>query len=153
MMCRFCEPRPEGDPIRQLLQVLPQKLGGIVVHLPVANVLVMGDLLTMDGYPVVGGTLRGMIEAIEGLMPLMNESTKIIPGRGDITDRDGVCWFLEMMRTCEARILHLWRANANAPEILDARPTWDFDACWGHGDVTGRHFTKMILAGLGALPS
>jgi glyoxylase-like metal-dependent hydrolase (beta-lactamase superfamily II) len=43
------------------------------VFLSSANVLVTGDLLTHRSYPVIdessGGSLRGMIEAVERLLP------------------------------------------------------------------------------------
>ena len=40
-------------------------------------------------------------------------------------------------------------ANLTAPEIIAAAPTTEFDARWGTGYVTGLHFTRMVLAGLG----
>jgi glyoxylase-like metal-dependent hydrolase (beta-lactamase superfamily II) len=57
--------------------VLPQAPahtdGDVAVFLSSANVLVTGDLFTQRSYPVIdessGGSLRGMIEAVERLLP------------------------------------------------------------------------------------
>jgi glyoxylase-like metal-dependent hydrolase (beta-lactamase superfamily II) len=52
-----------AQPVRLLPQRPPHTDGDLVVHLPPANVLVVGDLLTTAGYLVIdessGGTLRG----------------------------------------------------------------------------------------------
>jgi glyoxylase-like metal-dependent hydrolase (beta-lactamase superfamily II) len=142
-----------AQPVRLLPQRPSHTDGDLVVHLPSANVLVMGDLLTTAGYPVIdessGGTLRGMIEAIESLLPLVDDDTVVVPGHGAMADRDGVLGFLDMLRTIEGRVLHLIAANLTAPEIIGGAPTAEFDARWGSGYVTGPHFTRMVLAGLG----
>jgi hypothetical protein len=90
-----------------------------------------------------------MIEAIESLIPLVDDDTVVVPGHGAMADRDGVLGFLSMLRTVEGRVLPLIAANLTAPEIIAAAPTAEFDARWGTGYVTGPHFTRMVLAGLG----
>lgn len=57
--------------------------------------------------------------------------------------------FLDMLCTIEGRLLPLIAANLTTPEIIAAAPTAEFDARWGTGYVTGPHFTRMVLAGLG----
>jgi glyoxylase-like metal-dependent hydrolase (beta-lactamase superfamily II) len=142
-----------AQPVRLLPQRPSHTDGDLVVHLPTANVLVMGDLVTTAGYPVIdessGGTLRGIIEAIESLLPLVDDDTVVVPGYGAMATRDGVLGFLDMLCTIEGRVLPLITANLAAPEIIAAAPTAEFDARWGTGYVTGPHFTRMVLAGLG----
>ena len=109
----------------QPVRLLPQRPSHLVVHLPSANVLVMGDLLTTGGYPVIdessGGTLPGMIEAIEGLLPLVDCDTVIVPGHGAMADRDGVLGFLDMLRTIEGRVLPLIAETSPLPRSLPPR--------------------------------
>jgi hypothetical protein len=101
------------------------------------------------GEEASGGTLGGMIEAIGSLLPLINDDTVVVPGHGGMAGRDGLLEFVDMLRTIEGRIRPLVAANLNVAEIIAAAPTAEFDRRWGVGYVTGEHFTRMILAGLG----
>ncbi len=111
----------------QTLELIPQESahtdGDVVVWLPSANVLVMGDLMTNGSYPVIDesscGSLHGMIQAIERLLPI------------------------------EGRVQRLIAADSSVAEILAAAPSAEFDPVWGRGYVTGTVFVRMILAGLG----
>jgi cyclase len=129
--------------------------GDVAVFLSSANVLVTGDLFTHRSYPVIdessGGSLRGMIEAVERLLPMINGDTVVVPGHGAATDRAGLVAFLDMMRSIEDRILVLIEAQREIPEIMAARPTAEFDSVWGRSYVTGAHFTRMALAGMGLI--
>jgi cyclase len=141
------------------LHLLPQAPahtdGDVAVFLSSANVLVTGDLFTHRGYPVIdessGGSLRGMIEAVERLLPMIDGDTVVVPGHGAATDRAGLEAFLDMMRSIQDRILVLIEAQREIPEIMAARPTAEFDSVWGRGYVTGAHFTRMALAGMGLI--
>src|SRR4029077_8900663 len=113
------------------LQLLPQAPahtdGDVAVLLPSANVLITGDLFTHHSYPVIdessGGSLRGMIEAVERLLPLIDGDTLVVPGHGAVTNRTGLTAFLDMLRSIEDRILVLIEAQREIPEITAARPT------------------------------
>ena len=138
------------------LQLLPQAPahtdGDVAVLLPAANVLITGDLFTHHSYPVIdessGGSLRGMIEAVDRLLPLLDAATVVVPGHGAATDRTGLVSFRDMLRSAEDRILALLEAGREPSEIATARPTADFDSVWGRGYVTGEHFTRMALGGM-----
>jgi cyclase len=141
------------------LQLLPQAPahtdGDVAVFLSSANVLVTGDLFTHRSYPVIdessGGSLRGMIEAIERLLPMIDGDTVVVPGHGATTNRAGLAAFRDMLRGIEDRILVLIEIQREIPEITAARPTAEFDSVWGRSYVTGEHFTRMALAGMGLI--
>jgi glyoxylase-like metal-dependent hydrolase (beta-lactamase superfamily II) len=141
------------------LHLLPQAPahtdGDVAVFLSQANVLVTGDLFTHRSYPVIdessGGSLRGMIEAVERLLPMIDRDTLVVPGHGAVTNRAGLAAFLDMLRSIEDRILVLVEAQREIPEITAARPTAEFDSVWGRGYVTGAHFARMALAGMGLI--
>jgi hypothetical protein len=65
--------------------------------------------------------------------------------------RTGLAAFLDMLRRIEDRILVLVEAQREIPEIIAARPTAAFDSVWGRGYVTGAHFARMALAGMGLI--
>jgi len=141
----------------ETLQLLPQPPshtdGDIVVYMSSADVLVTGDLFTNGSYPVIDesseGSLRGMIEAIERLLPLVKANTVVVPGHGPIANRHALADFLDMLHAIEDRILVLIDADLSVTEIIAATPTVEFDSTWGRGYVTGEYFARMILAGLG----
>jgi glyoxylase-like metal-dependent hydrolase (beta-lactamase superfamily II) len=139
------------------LHLLPQAPahtdGDVAVFLGSANVLVMGDLFTHHSYPVIDessrGSLRGMIEAVDRLLPMIDKDTVVVPGHGAATDRTGLLAFRDMLRSIEDRILVLIEAQREASEIIESKPTGEFDSLWGRGYVSGAHFTHMALAGMG----
>jgi glyoxylase-like metal-dependent hydrolase (beta-lactamase superfamily II) len=139
------------------LHLLPQTPahtdGDVAVFLPSANVLVMGDLFTHHSYPVIdessGGSLRGMIEAVDRLLPMIDGDTVVVPGHGAATNRVGLAEFRDMLRGIEDRVLALIEAGRQIPEVIAAEPTADLDPLWGRGYVTGARFTRMVLAGMG----
>jgi cyclase len=141
------------------LHLLPQAPahtdGDVAVFLSSANVLVTGDLFTHRSYPVIdessGGSLRGMIEAIERLLPMIDGDTVVVPGHGATTNRAGLAAFRDMLRGIEDRILVLIETQREIPEITAARPAAEFDSVWGRSYVTGEHFTRMALAGMGLI--
>ena len=141
----------------QTLELIPQEPahtdGDVVVWLPAANVLVMGDLMTNGTYPVIDesscGSLQGMIQAIERLLPFINAETAVVPGHGPIATRDDLVNFHDTLRTIEGRVQRLIAAGCSVAEILAAAPSAEFDPVWGRGYVTGTVFVGMIQAGLG----
>jgi cyclase len=112
----------------------------------------MGDIFTNGSYPVIDesseGTLRGMIEALERLIPLVNSETIVVPGHGPLADRHALLRFRDMLQTIEDRVLSLIKERLTGPEIIASSLTAEFDTAWGRGYVTGAYFIRMVLAGL-----
>jgi cyclase len=141
----------------ETLQLIPQEPahtdGDVAVWLPSANVLILSDLFTNGSYPIVDessrGSLRGMIEAIEQLMRLVNADTVVVPGHSAIGNRQTLLGFRDMLHTIEGRIQSLIASQSSVAKIIAAAPTADFDVVWGRGYVTGDIFIRMVLAGLG----
>jgi glyoxylase-like metal-dependent hydrolase (beta-lactamase superfamily II) len=142
---------------REALQLLPQEPahtdGDVAVWLPRANALIMGDLFTNGSYPIIDessrGSLRGMVEAVERLLRLVNGNTVVVPGHGPIGDRQTLLGFRDMLVAIEGRIRPLVALHLSVAQIVAAAPTREFDGVWGRGYVTGDVFVRMVLAGLG----
>jgi len=142
-----------AEQLRLLPQTPAHTDGDVAVFLPASNVLVMGDLFTNGSYPVIdessGGSLRGMVEAVEDLLAIIDGNSVVVPGHGAAADRTGLLAFRDMLRRIEDRILALVDAQLETGAIMSAQPTAEFDPLWGRGYVTGTHFTRMVLAGMG----
>jgi glyoxylase-like metal-dependent hydrolase (beta-lactamase superfamily II) len=76
--------------------------GDLAVFLSSSNVLVMGDLFTNGGYPVIdessAGSLWGNIDALERLLPLVDGDTVVVPGHGQGADRHALIRFRDKLQ-------------------------------------------------------
>ncbi|WP_430455164.1 MBL fold metallo-hydrolase [Rheinheimera sp.] len=75
--------------------------GDLVVWFKAQNVLHMGDLFFADRFPFIdlnsGGSVAGYIANTKTILSQVNDTTKIIPGHGDLMDKAGLQRFLTMM--------------------------------------------------------
>ena len=93
-----------------LLQTMPVSHtdGDLVVWFKAQNVLHMGDLFFADRFPFIdlnsGGSVAGYINNTKTILGQINDSTKIIPGHGDLMDKAGLQRFLAMMEQTLAEV-------------------------------------------------
>jgi glyoxylase-like metal-dependent hydrolase (beta-lactamase superfamily II) len=103
----------------------------IAIYFRKANVLHTGDLFFSVLYPYIdvshGGSVDGMIRASEKILGIVNENTKIIPGHGPLSNREGVKKFRDMLVTLRDRIKGQIREGKTLEEVLASKPTADFD--------------------------
>jgi len=109
--------------------------GDIFVHLREANVLVVGDLLAVDTYPlcdyVTFGWIGGMVDANKALLARCDEQTRIVPGQGPVQTRADLQRQYDMLVVLRDRLYELVRRGYSADELIDAKPTQDYDARCG----------------------
>ena len=78
-----------GEPVRALHAQPGHTDGDTVVFFTKSNVVHMGDDFVTYGFPFVdldsGGSVRGMIAAIDELLPQIPADAKIIPGHGPVS--------------------------------------------------------------------
>lgn len=93
-----------------LLQTMPVSHtdGDLVVWFKAQNVLHMGDLFFADRFPFIdlnsGGSVAGYIHNTKTILGQINDSTKIIPGHGELMDKAGLQRFLAMMEQTLAEV-------------------------------------------------
>jgi glyoxylase-like metal-dependent hydrolase (beta-lactamase superfamily II) len=62
--------------------------GDLYVYFPKQNVLAVGDVMSGQGWPVVdyttGGWIGGIVGALQRLQTMVNDDTRIVPGRGPL---------------------------------------------------------------------
>ena len=109
--------------------------GDLYVHLPASNVLVVGDVVSQGSYPMpdwtVGGWIGGLVDAGRQLLPLCNDATLIVTGSGAVVDRAHLQAQTEMLDTLKERIWQLMRKGLSDLDIVDSKPTADYDSQWG----------------------
>ena len=82
--------------------------GDTIVFFKEANVVHMGDIFVTYGFPFIdhnsGGSVQGMIAAVEKVKARINSDTKIIPGHGPISTPADLNTYLQMLRDTTAII-------------------------------------------------
>lgn len=119
----------------------------IVIYFRKANVIHTGDIFFVGGYPFIdiphGGSIDGMITAVDRLLGLINDNTKVIPGHGALSDRKGLQEYREMLVTVKERVELQIKEGNTLEEIIESKPTSDFDK--GRNDwMPSAGFVKII---------
>jgi glyoxylase-like metal-dependent hydrolase (beta-lactamase superfamily II) len=82
--------------------------GDLIIWLPGANVLHMGDVLELGAPPFIdywtGGTWKGMLAAIDAGLAIANDQTIIVPGHGPTTGRAGMAAYRAMLQDVGERV-------------------------------------------------
>lgn len=115
--------------------------GDSMVYFRGSDVVVAGDILNMESYPVIdierGGTIQGVVDALNWILDvavvehMMEGGTRIIPGHGRLTDAADVAYYRDMMTIFRDRILELKHRGMTLQQITAARPTRDYDRRFG----------------------
>ena len=121
--------------------------GDVFVHFRKANVIHTGDIF-FRYYPFIdidsGGSLTGLIAAIDRILAIADDKTRIIPGHGPLANRADLVEYREMLTTTSGRIRDLMKAGKTADEIVAAAPNADYDKKWTWVFITPERYTRMI---------
>jgi cyclase len=112
--------------------------GDTAVILSPANVVHLGDVFNMAGYPFIdadnGGSLEGVIAFCEAVLEAIPEDAVVIPGHGPVSDRAALEDYTGMLVTVRERLLEHIRAGRSFDDIMAAGVTAEWDA--SRGDPT-----------------
>jgi len=89
-----------------------------------------------------------MIEGIDAAIKLCNADTKVVPGHGAITDRNGLQAHRDMIIAIRDKIAPMVSQGKTLPEVLAAKPTAAYDAKVPGGDTTIERFVGQVYAEL-----
>ena len=82
--------------------------GDAILYFTQSNVLHTGDTYFRNRYPYIdlksGGSIDGYIKAVKKGLTLINDDTKIIPGHGEISNKEEYQSFLTMLETLRANV-------------------------------------------------
>ena len=126
--------------------------GDAAVHLMGSDVIVAGDLHFNYMFPFIdldsGGTVKGFIAGMRRLLKMAGENTVIIPGHGEIADRDDLQAALDMLIDAEKRVEALVREGKSADEVVAANPLADYHDQWNWGFITTERMTRTLYRSL-----
>ena len=115
-----------GDEIRMVHAPNAHSDGDLLFHFVKANVIHTGDLFFSNGFPFInisaGGTVEGMIKAADIILGMCDERTKVIPGHGSLSDREGVQAFKDLLVAGRDRIAALVKQGKSLEEAIASKP-------------------------------
>lgn len=141
-----------GDSVHSIHVPHAHTDGDSLVHFQKANVVHMGDTFFNGMYPFIdlssGGSIDGVIAAVDRGLALSDKNTVIVPGHGPISDRTGLLAYRDMLTTLRARIAKQVDSGRSIEAIVDSAPTQSFDEVWGGGFITPEAMVRTIAESL-----
>jgi glyoxylase-like metal-dependent hydrolase (beta-lactamase superfamily II) len=90
-----------GEDVRALHFPSGHTDGDSIIFFPKSNVVHMGDDFVRYGFPFIdlasGGSVEGMIAALQEVVPKLPPDVKVIPGHGKISNLDDVRAYVTML--------------------------------------------------------
>ncbi len=119
-----------GEDIRALHFPSGHTDGDSIIFFPKNNVVHMGDDFVRYGFPFIdvlsGGSVQGMIDALEKASAQLPADVKVIPGHGAISNLDDVRAFVKMLKETSAVV----QSAINAHKTLDQMKQEKILAAW-----------------------
>jgi glyoxylase-like metal-dependent hydrolase (beta-lactamase superfamily II) len=122
----------------------------ISVYFPEADLLHVGDTWWNAHYPFIdhdsGGSIDGMIGAVEQTLSMVSDNTLIIPGHGAVGRRSELVQYRDMLASSREKIAKLKASGRTMQQAVKAKPTAAFDEQYGKFVVNGDFFTRLVYA-------
>jgi len=100
--------------------------GDIIIHFKESNIFHTGDVFVRYGFPFIdqggGGSIDGMIKAIENLIAVTNDQSKIIPGHGNLSTKKDLIDYKDMLVTVRKRVADGKKQGKTLQQIADSDP-------------------------------
>ena len=131
--------------------------GDVIVRWQDANVVHMGDLFYNGGYPFIdlanGGSLAGVVAALEGTLARSDAETAVIPGHGPVATRAELAAYRDMLVAVGRKVREAVETGKSVEEVLASRPTAEFDERYAKGAVNPERFVRALYRDLSTPPS
>ena len=125
--------RQVGDKIVELIEVGPAHTNGdILVHVPSDKVVFTGDILFIEGHPILwAGPVKNWINACDRIISM--EVDFVVPGHGPVTDNRGVKAVRDYLAYIDTESRERFESGMSA---LEAAKEIDLDlfSTWGDGE-------------------
>jgi glyoxylase-like metal-dependent hydrolase (beta-lactamase superfamily II) len=144
--------RMNGEEVRLIPAPAAHTDGDTFVKFVKADVIMTGDFYRSIQYPNIdranGGSLPGLINALDAVIANAGPNTKIIPGHGPTADRNAVTAHRDMVIALRDKVAPLVREGKTQEQVVAAKPTADFDAKVQQPGTTGDRFIGQLYAEL-----
>jgi len=114
-----------GEDIRALYFPAGHTDGDSIIFFPKSNVVHMGDDFVTYGFPFIdvdsGGSINGMIDAVEKVIGQLPPDVKIIPGHGPVSSLDDVRAYLTMLKATRDVVASALKDNKTLDQMKQAK--------------------------------
>ena len=125
----------------------------MIIHFTRANVFHMGDTYFNGFYPFIdastGGTIDGMIAAVDRVLAEANADSKIIPGHGPVSGRKELVAYRDMLAGIRNKVKPMVKAGRSLAQVQAARPSAPWDPVWEDGYFKPDQFVAIVYQSLG----
>ncbi len=130
--------------------------GQLIVLFRESDVLVVGDVVDMTGYPVIdvarGGTIDGLLIALNKVIDMAvpdrqaDGGTLIVPGHGRLATQTDVVLYKNMITIIRNLVQYYKNEGRTLEQVLALKPSEGYDQRWGRtsGPWTTRDFITAI---------
>lgn len=126
--------------------------GDAIVQFRRANAIATGDVYFNGSYPFIdlesGGSVDGMIAAVERILAFSDAETRIVPGHGPLSNRAELRAYRNMLVTVRARVAAALREGTSFSALSASGPLQDLDGRWGGKIVDSQDFLRSVHASL-----
>jgi cyclase len=127
--------------------------GDALVWFKRANVIHMGDTYFNGRYPFIdlesGGSLEGVIGAADRALGIANDSTRIIPGHGELSNKTELARYRDALVAARDRVKKLIAEGKTLDQIIAAKPMAEYDDRMGKGFINPESFLRTVYTSLG----
>jgi cyclase len=130
-----------GEPVQlhmngEIVDLIPIRAahtgGDTSIRFEKANAIMIGDYYRNFGYPFIdlnsGGSVKGMLEALDFTYKIAGPDTRLIPGHGTTINRNDLIPYRDMITTVAASVRELIAQGKSEREAIAAHPTGPFDS-------------------------
>jgi glyoxylase-like metal-dependent hydrolase (beta-lactamase superfamily II) len=122
----------DGETV-DLIPMMPSHMGGdTVVRFEKANVIYIEDFYRNFGYPFAdqanGGSIEGMLQAVDLLEKLSDDNTILVPGHGTLIHKQELLPYRKMLVEVMAKVKTLRDQGKSLKEVLAMNLTEPYDA-------------------------
>jgi glyoxylase-like metal-dependent hydrolase (beta-lactamase superfamily II) len=144
--------RMNGEEVRLVPAPAAHTDGDTFVKFVNADVIMTGDFYRSIQFPNIdranGGSLPGLVNALNAVIQMAGPSTKIIPGHGPTVDKNAVTAHRDMVIAVRDKVAALVKDGKTQEQVVAAKPTADFDAKVQQPGTTGDRFVGQVYAEL-----
>jgi glyoxylase-like metal-dependent hydrolase (beta-lactamase superfamily II) len=121
----------DGETV-DFIPMMPSHTGGdTIVRFNKANVIYIEDFYRNFGYPYaaqdLGGSIKGMLEAVDLLETIADDKTLLVPGHGTMVHKKDLLGYRAMLVDIIAKVSRMRDAGASLKDVLAANLTAPYD--------------------------